>query len=127
MPNYMHLIRDVDAEGGGQDYLLKNEIFGPGLSFKYFKTGNDPAAFFEKTVPFANDKIFGSLSCSVAIHPKSLSALGKENFDKYVCQLNWGTVGINVWAGFMPANPYGTWGAPPGRHDGELCKRENLE
>jgi len=30
--------------------------------------------------------------------------------------VNWGTIGVNIWAAMMATNPYGTWGAPKDRH-----------
>ncbi len=32
-------------------------------------------------------------------------------------RLDWGTIGVNIWAVFNAANPFGVWGAPPNRHN----------
>ena len=90
--NQFHLIRDLDASGGGGEYLLKNEIFGPGLGFKFLEAGNSPERFLELSVKFSNEKCFGSLSMSLAAHPESIKSIGKEKFDAHICALNWGTV-----------------------------------
>jgi aldehyde dehydrogenase (NAD(P)+) len=122
--NNFHFIPDVDANGGGREYMLRNEVFGPAIAFKYLSGNNDARKFWQEAANFANSKCFGSLSLSVAVSPATLAAAGKSEFDNFVYNLNWGTVGVNVWAGFVTTNPFGTWGAPPGRHsieDIQVC------
>lgn len=113
------IVHDVDAEGGGGDYMMKNELFAPGFGFKFVEGNNDAAAFFSKVVPLVNEQCFGSLSLSIAIDPRTRAGLGKKAFDEILCDIQWGTVGVNVWAAYMNGNSLGTWGAPPGRHSDE--------
>jgi len=114
--NKFHFVPDVDAEGGGGDYMLRNESFGPALAIKYIDAGGDPRKFLDQAVQFSNTQVFGSLSMSIVISPASLAAVGKDEFDNAIKALRWGTVGVNVWAAFAASNAAGVWGAPPGRH-----------
>ncbi len=114
--NNFHFVPDVDAEGGGGEYMLRNECFGPALAIKYLDAGGDARKFLDQAVPFCNTQVFGSLSMSMVISPKSFEAIGKEQFDGVLKALRWGTIGVNVWAAFAAGNAAGVWGAPPGRH-----------
>jgi len=108
-------IPDMDAEGGGGDYLLTTEIFATAFGIKYIDSKNDVLQYIPKVTSLVNDKIFGSLSMTVIIDPRTRKNLGLK-FDEFLYDLNWGTIGVNVWAAFMAINPYGTWGAPLNRH-----------
>jgi len=108
-------VPDVDAPGGGGDYTLRTEFFAPALGIKYIDSNNNTSDYLKKASAIVNEKCFGSLSCTVVIHPSTRKTLGSK-FDEFIYDLNWGTIGINIWAGFMAINPYGTWGAPVNRH-----------
>ncbi len=136
--NNFHFVPDVDAEGGGGSYMLLNEVFGPAIAFKYVDGGNDAVKFWKQTSAFCNSSCFGSLSMSVVVSPSTVSAVGKNELDLFIRDLKWGTIGVNVWAAFITGNPFGTWGAVPGRHSeediqsgigtlGNLCLLENFE
>jgi len=113
--NKVVVVPDLDAEGGGGDYLLKNELFATGFGIKYIDTKGNIANFFPTVATLVNENFFGSLSCSIMIHPTTKKSLGSI-FEDFVYSVNWGTIGINIWAGMMAINPYGTWGAPDNRH-----------
>lgn len=85
---HMLLIKDVDAPGGGGDYMLRNEAFAPALAIKYVDGGNDPAAFLQLAVEFANTRCFGSLSTTVLVDPTTMAALGPKvrSIDLYPSQ-----------------------------------------
>lgn len=117
--NKVHFVPDVDAPGGGGDYMLQNEAFGPALAIKYVQAGNDAVKYLEVATQFANTKCFGSLSLTMAISPASHKAVGEQRFDQFISSLRWGVVGVNMWAVFAAGSAYGTWGAPPGRHTPE--------
>lgn len=112
----VHFVRDVDAEGGGGEYIARNEVFGPGLGVKFLDGNNNALSFLEKAIDYANTKSFGSLSCTVVIQPGTQDLLG-DQFDRSLIKLDWGTVGVNIWAGFGAGSPVSVWGAPPGRHN----------
>ncbi|KAK9814745.1 hypothetical protein WJX72_010772 [[Myrmecia] bisecta] len=76
-------------------------------------TGADPAAFLEKAVAFANDKCWGTLSCSLLV-PAHVASEHPEAFDKAVAQLRYGSVCVNApsLVGFCITKL--TWGGFPG-------------
>ncbi len=80
--------------------MLRNEIFGPAIAFKFVEGNNDCKSFFEEALVVANEHLFGSLSCSVVASPDSVEQMGGANlFDAAISRLKWGTVAVNAFAG----------------------------
>lgn len=103
-------IPDVPAEEG--EYALTQEAFcGVVAHVELDATG--PVEFLEKAVPFANDKVWGTLSCMVLLHP-SVEKEYPAAVDKAIADLRYGGIGINVWAGVIYGLVVTTWGAYPG-------------
>jgi acyl-CoA reductase-like NAD-dependent aldehyde dehydrogenase len=75
---------------------------------------SDPAAFLKAATAFANDRLWGTLSAVVMIHPKTeadpqvASALARS-----VADLRYGAVGINHWSALVYATVTPPWGAHP--------------
>jgi hypothetical protein len=71
--------------------------------------------FIRKAVEFANDGMWGTLGCSLIVHPKSLQDPEVQRaVDQAIADLRYGTVAVNHWSaiGFLlGATP---WGAYPG-------------
>jgi aldehyde dehydrogenase family protein len=76
---------------------------------------DDPIAFLEKAVDFANDRLWGTLSACVVVHPQTLKD-PKVNaaFERAIARLRYGAIGINVW----PAIAFVLGGTPWGAHPG---------
>jgi aldehyde dehydrogenase (NAD(P)+) len=75
---------------------------------------NDPAAFLAAATKFANNRLWGTLSAVVIIHP----ALEKDPavsaaLDQAVADLRYGAVGINQWTGLVYGTVTPPWGAHP--------------
>jgi aldehyde dehydrogenase (NAD(P)+) len=76
---------------------------------------DDPVEFLDRAVDFANNRLWGTLSADIVIHPKSLKDPRIANaFERAIIRLRYGAVTVNSWTGFIFA--YGTppWGAYPG-------------
>jgi acyl-CoA reductase-like NAD-dependent aldehyde dehydrogenase len=76
---------------------------------------DDPVEFLDRAVDFANNRLWGTLSADVVIHPKSLKDPRIATaFERAIIRLRYGAVTVNSWTGFVFA--YGTppWGAYPG-------------
>ena len=58
----------------------------------------DAGAFLEQAVPYCNDQVWGNLSCSVMIHPKTRRSF-PEVCDRAIGDLRYGTVAVNAWGG----------------------------
>jgi acyl-CoA reductase-like NAD-dependent aldehyde dehydrogenase len=71
--------------------------------------------FIRKAVEFANDGMWGTLGCSLIVHPKSLDDPEVARaVDQAIADLRYGTVAINHWSalGFLLGST--PWGAYPG-------------
>jgi Aldehyde dehydrogenase family len=71
--------------------------------------------FIRKAVEFANDGMWGTLGCSLIVHPKSLKDPEVQRaVEQGIADLRYGTIAVNHWSaiGFLlGATP---WGAYPG-------------
>jgi acyl-CoA reductase-like NAD-dependent aldehyde dehydrogenase len=76
---------------------------------------DDPVEFLERAVDFANNRLWGTLSADLVIHPKAMKdprvAAAAE---RAIARLRYGVVGVNSWAGFAFAYGAPPWGAYPG-------------
>ncbi|MGH8502834.1 MAG: aldehyde dehydrogenase family protein [Gammaproteobacteria bacterium] len=75
----------------------------------------DPIEFLDRAVDFANNGLWGTLSATLVVHPKSLKdpAVGKA-VEQAIAKLRYGTVAVNGFSGlsFVFAAP--PWGAYAG-------------
>jgi aldehyde dehydrogenase (NAD(P)+) len=74
----------------------------------------DPIAFLDAAVKFCNDRLWGTLSATIIVHPKTLEdPKVAAAFERAIRELRYGTVCINHWPalGFV----FGTtpWGGHP--------------
>lgn len=73
----------------------------------------DPAKFLERATAFANERCWGTLSCTVLVHPSTEEAHG-EALERAIEALRYGGIGINCWPGLIYGLVSATWGAFPG-------------
>jgi aldehyde dehydrogenase (NAD(P)+) len=74
----------------------------------------DPAAFLKAATDFANDRLWGTLSAVVVIHPKTeRDPQVAAALDAAVADLRYGAVGINHWSALVYATVNPPWGAHP--------------
>jgi acyl-CoA reductase-like NAD-dependent aldehyde dehydrogenase len=104
------LIADVAPRRS--EYALGNEAFC-GILTEVAVPASDAAAFLERAVPFANDEIWGSLSCNVAIDPRTARSLGR-GLEDAIAGLEYGGVAVNTWSSALFGLASPTWGAYPG-------------
>ena len=110
------LVPDVPPEPGQPAF--ETEVFGPALAVTSLPGGgasDDPGEWLARAVAWCNDTLAGTLGATVLIHPRTRRALG-DRFEEILADLEYGTIGVNIWsgAGFLVAQ--GAWGAFPG-HD----------
>ena len=82
---------------------------------------DDPVEFLERAVDFANNRLWGTLSADLVIHPTVMKDPRlAEAAERAIARLRYGTVGVNSWSGF--AFTYGTppWGAFPGSDPADI-------
>jgi len=104
------VLPDVPGEAG--EYALTNEAFC-GVLAEVTLDATTPSEFLEKAVEFANEKCWGTLSCTVVIHPATEESHAAD-FDRAIAGLRYGGIGINCWAAMVYGLVSTTWGAFPG-------------
>jgi hypothetical protein len=75
----------------------------------------DEREFFRKAVAFANEKLWGTLSAAVTVHPSFRRAPeGEAFFQQCIAQLRYGAIGVNHWPALVYAMMSPPWGGYPG-------------
>lgn len=85
------------------------------LSTTEVGSSDDPIAFLDEAVRFANERLWGTLNACVVVHPKSLrDPKVNEAFERALSNLRYGAVGVNVWPAIAFVLGTTPWGAYPG-------------
>jgi aldehyde dehydrogenase (NAD(P)+) len=82
---------------------------------------DDPLEFLERAVEFANNRLWGTLSADLVVHPASLKEPRvAQAVERAIARLRYGVVTLNSWSGF--AFVYGSppWGAYPGARPSDI-------
>lgn len=103
-------IPEVPAQMG--EYALTEEAFC-GVLAEVALEATDAGDFLAQAVPFANDQLWGNLSCVVLIDPPTQRRY-REQLDQAIANLHYGGIGINVWSGIVYLAGVTSWGAYPG-------------
>ena len=76
---------------------------------------DDPFTYLEQAVAFANDRLWGTLSACVIVHPTTLKdPKFKDAFEHALGKLRYGAIGVNIWPAIAFALGSTPWGAYPG-------------
>ena len=75
--------------------------------------GGNAAAFLPKAVKFANEKCWGTLSCTLIVDKDNLKSNAKA-VDAAVANLRYGCITVNMPSIVGFAMGHGPWGAFPG-------------
>jgi acyl-CoA reductase-like NAD-dependent aldehyde dehydrogenase len=104
------ILRGLDA--ATNDPLFTTEPFCSILS-EVVLPAREPAEFIREAARFSNDKLWGTLSCSLIVHPSlEQQAEVRAALQSAVRELRYGAVGINHWPGVV----YGSMVLPWGGH-----------
>ncbi|APR82257.1 Aldehyde dehydrogenase [Minicystis rosea] len=102
----------LDSKDEGER-LFNTEPFCPILSETSLDE-KDPAAFLKAATAFANDRVWGTLSAVITIHPRTEKDPAVASaLDDAVQNLRYGAVGINHWTALVYATGTPPWGAHP--------------
>jgi acyl-CoA reductase-like NAD-dependent aldehyde dehydrogenase len=104
------LIPSVPAVAG--EYALTEEAFC-GILAEVSIESQSAADFLTKAVEFANDRVWGTLSCTVLIDPRTQQQY-PQAFDRAIANLQYGAIGVNIWSAMLFYFGSTTWGAYPG-------------
>lgn len=106
-------ITDLDANDQNER-LFREEPFCSVLSEVRLASA-DPIEFLKQAVEFVNQRLWGSLSVTLIVHPKSLQdTLVKTAFEQAIAKLEYGTVAVNTYTGLSFVGATAPWGAYPG-------------
>ena len=71
--------------------------------------------FLDRAVDFANNRLWGTLSADIVVHPKSLKdPRVAEALERAIGRLRYGAMTVNSWSGFVFSFASPPWGAYPG-------------
>ena len=104
------LIPNVQPVAG--EYALNEEAFC-GILAEVAIAAQSAPDFLPKAVEFANDRLWGTLSCTVLIDPKNQQKYHSE-LDTAIANLRYGAIGVNIWSAMLFYFGSTTWGAYPG-------------
>jgi acyl-CoA reductase-like NAD-dependent aldehyde dehydrogenase len=110
------IIPDVPPVAG--EYALNEEAFC-GILVEVSINAQTAPDFLTQAVEFANDRVWGTLSCTVLIDRQTQKKYHQE-FDTAIANLKYGAIGINIWAGMLFYFGLTTWGAYPGNTLAEI-------
>jgi acyl-CoA reductase-like NAD-dependent aldehyde dehydrogenase len=104
------LIPDVPPVAG--EYALIEEAFCGILAQVSIESQSVPD-FLTQAVEFVNDRVWGTLSCTVLIDPQTQKKYPQE-LDTAIAKLQYGAIGVNIWSAMLFYFGSTTWGAYPG-------------
>jgi acyl-CoA reductase-like NAD-dependent aldehyde dehydrogenase len=110
------IIPDVPPVAG--EYALTEEAFCGILAQVSIESDSAPD-FLSKAVDFVNDRVWGTLSCTVLIDPRTQKQYHQE-FDSAIANLKYGAIGVNIWSGMIFYFGTTTWGAYPGNTPADI-------
>jgi acyl-CoA reductase-like NAD-dependent aldehyde dehydrogenase len=104
------IIPNVPPDAG--EFALTREAFC-GVLAEVSLDVSDPASFLREAVAFANEHVWGTLSCMLIIDYRTRMRYRTE-YEAALEALRYGGIGVNVWAGANFALGEPSWGAYPG-------------
>jgi len=113
------LLADVDPNEA-QEPLLSGERFCPILS-ETAVGSDDPLEYLDRAVDFANDRLWGTLSATVVVHPQTLKDPKiSQAVERAIVRLRYGSVCLNAWSGLLFALGTPPWGAHPSSRPSDI-------
>ena len=81
--------------GPAGHYGFGPEFFAPAMVTTSLP--GEAGQFLQRAVDFCNDKLYGTLSVNLIVHPTTRRQLGAD-FDRAIAALQYGGIGINTWS-----------------------------
>ena len=113
------LLPGLDATDPSEP-AFADEPFCPALSETELGS-DDPLEFLERAVEFANNRLWGTLTADLVVHPAALkdSRIGQA-VERAIALLRYGVVSVNTWSGFAFVFGSAPWGAYPGSTSSDI-------
>jgi hypothetical protein len=107
------LVPDLNADDVDEVCFNKEAFLG--LFAETALDAGDIVSFIKKAVTFANERLWGTLSASIIVHPNSLKDQGiAAAVDQAIADLRYGSVIINHWGALAYYAMVLPWGGYPG-------------
>jgi acyl-CoA reductase-like NAD-dependent aldehyde dehydrogenase len=107
------VVPNVEAES--DDPLWRTEAFCA-LVAETAVGSEDPVEYLERAVAFTQERLHGTLSCNVVVHPRTLADPSvAAAFERALRRLRYGTVAVNCWTGYGFGFGTTPWGGFPGQ------------
>jgi hypothetical protein len=107
------LLPGLDA-GDPSEAAFRTEAFCSVLA-ETEVASEDPLDYLTRAVDFANAKLWGTLSATLIVHPKTMKDPRlAAAVEQAIGRLRYGTVAVNAWSGLSFAFGTPPWGAYPG-------------
>src|SRR3954468_2887590 len=106
------LVQDLDATSR-EESGFSSESFCP-ILFETQVGSTDPVEYLDKAVTFANERLWGTLSAGLVVHPRTMKdPVLAGSVERAIANLRYGSVCVNAWAGYLFAFATPPWGAHP--------------
>jgi aldehyde dehydrogenase (NAD(P)+) len=106
------LVRDLDASDR-EERAFSSESFCP-IIFETRIGSADPLEFLDQAVTFANERLWGTLSAGLVVHPKVMKDPATAGaVERAITKLRYGAVCVNAWSGYLFSFVTPPWGAHP--------------
>lgn len=94
------------------EYALTTEAFC-GVLAEVTLEATDAPEFLQQAIAFANETVWGNLSCVILIDPNTQRGYQTE-LERTIAALEYGAIGVNAWTGMSFLQAALPWGAFPG-------------
>ena len=115
-----HLTREIKAYN---KYEL-DEVWSSAIYFKKLEY-TSPENYAQKSINYCNNELWGNLGISI-IMKNSNKKFNKHILEKYISDLNYGTIAINEWAAMGYIIPQLPWGGFPGNKDNDIQSGQSI-
>jgi aldehyde dehydrogenase (NAD(P)+) len=106
------LVAGLDADAASER-LFREESFAP-IAVETSVGSADPVEFLDHAVRFANERLWGTLSAGMVVHPKTAKdPTTGAAVERAIERLRYGAVTVNAWSGLLFAFGTPPWGAHP--------------
>ena len=99
----------ADVDPTVEHYGFGTEFFAPAMVTTSLP--GEAGQFLQHAVDFCNDKLYGTLSVNLIVHPTTRRQLGAD-FDRAIAALRYGGIGINAWVGAAFLVARAAWSLP---------------
>lgn len=114
------LIPQVDPDAT-DEIAFTTEAFCSLMAEVELDAPRDVAAYLDRAVEFCNEQVWGTLSASILVHPRTLKdPRNAEAFERALEDLRYGSIVVNHWSAVTYAAVSTPWGPYPGSPENDI-------